>query len=264
MTSVQSSWREQDVVLNQNAPTELYFRDTEPNHIVITNSTTNTIYVAESANVSQNFHEMQIPNGGTKMFAKAKGMKRIYVWHASATADTIHVVSFYDSFNPQSIAQTQETVNTQTVTGTVDVATMPAIPAGSNNIGKVDVNSLPALPAGTNSIGQVAVNSLPALPAGTNNIGKVDVNSLPNMEGIGYSYQQVNGVVGDNVVKPSSGKVAAVVGVGSINLILKDGTNQVWNTIPGGTDKFFPIPIQCGTNITLNFDVAGTAYILYK
>jgi hypothetical protein len=261
---VQESWREQDIVLNDNAPTEVYFKDTEPNHIVIANPTTNPMYISESANVSPSFHEMSIPSGGFKMFAKPKGMKRINIWHADAGEDKIHIVSFNDDFNPQSISQTQETVNTQQITGSVDIATMPAIPSGNNNIGKVDVNSLPSLPAGNNSIGQVAVNSLPALPAGNNNLGKVDINSIPNIDQLGYSYQQVNGTAGDNVVKPTSGKIAGVVGIGSINLILKDGTNQVWNTIPGGTDKFFPFPIQCNTSIILNFDVAGTAYILYK
>ena len=42
----------------------------------------------------------------------------------------------------------------------------------------VDVTRLPALPAGTNNIGDVDVLTLPALPAGTNNIGDVDVLSL--------------------------------------------------------------------------------------
>lgn len=43
----------------------------------------------------------------------------------------------------------------------------------------VDVTRLPALPAGTNNIGDVDVLSLPSIPAGTNNIGDVDVLSLP-------------------------------------------------------------------------------------
>lgn len=44
----------------------------------------------------------------------------------------------------------------------------------------VDVTRLPALPAGTNNIGDVDVLSLPSIPAGTNNIGDVDVLSLPS------------------------------------------------------------------------------------
>ena len=77
--------------------------------------------------------------------------------------------------------------------GDVDVLTLPSIPAGNNNIGDVDIASiaagdnnignvdvvtLPSLPAGTNNIGDVDVLTLPALPAGNNNIGDVDVASV--------------------------------------------------------------------------------------
>lgn len=55
----------------------------------------------------------------------------------------------------------------------VDVITMPALPAGTNNIGDVDVLSLPTLPAGDNNIGNVDIVTIPALSAGTNYIGKV-------------------------------------------------------------------------------------------
>lgn len=55
----------------------------------------------------------------------------------------------------------------------VDVITLPALPAGSNNIGDVDVLTLPALPAGTNNIGDVDVLTLPAIPAGANTIGSI-------------------------------------------------------------------------------------------
>jgi hypothetical protein len=60
----------------------------------------------------------------------------------------------------------------------VDVTRLPALAAGTNNIGDVDVLTLPALAAGTNNIGDVDVLTLPAIPAGTNNIGDVDVASI--------------------------------------------------------------------------------------
>lgn len=64
-----------------------------------------------------------------------------------------------------------------TVSGTVGVSSLPALPAGSNAIGSVDVDSLPALPAGSNAIGTVGVTALPALSAGSNSIGSVTLNS---------------------------------------------------------------------------------------
>ncbi len=61
----------------------------------------------------------------------------------------------------------------------VSLATLPALVAGTANIGDVDVLTLPALAAGTNNIGDVDVLTLPALPAGGNNIGDVDVLTQP-------------------------------------------------------------------------------------
>jgi hypothetical protein len=58
----------------------------------------------------------------------------------------------------------------------VDVTRLPALPAGTNNIGDVDVLTLPALPAGTNNIGDVDIASI---AAGDNNIGNVDVLTVP-------------------------------------------------------------------------------------
>src|SRR5215207_460670 len=52
------------------------------------------------------------------------------------------------------------------------------LPGDAANGLDVDVTRLPALAAGTNNIGDVDVLTLPALPAGTNNIGDVDVVSF--------------------------------------------------------------------------------------
>jgi hypothetical protein len=57
-----------------------------------------------------------------------------------------------------------------------NVDTLPALPAGTNNIGDVDVLSLPALPAGNNNIGDVDLAS--ALPAGENLIGLVGSSDI--------------------------------------------------------------------------------------
>jgi hypothetical protein len=246
VTNIQESWREQDIILNDNAPTEVYFRETEPNHIVIANPTTNPMYIAESANVSPTFHEMSIPEGGFKMFAKPKNMKRIYIWHADAGEDKVHIVSFTGEFNPQSIAQTQETVTTQQLTGTMDIS------------------SLPPLPAGTNHVGSVGIDAIPPLAAGSNNIGKVDVNNLPAVDSIAYTSQHVNAVgAGDVTVKNTGGKVIGIQAITG-NVSLKDNTYQVWGKVNAGSQILFPFPVLCNTNIILNFDAAGEAYILYN
>jgi len=62
----------------------------------------------------------------------------------------------------------------------------------------VAVSSLPALAAGTNNIGDVDVASLPALAAGTNNIGDVDVASIAAGE------THVGSVAGETVHKTAT------------------------------------------------------------
>lgn len=65
------------------------------------------------------------------------------------------------------------------VDGTLD--STAAIPGDATNGLDVDVTRLPALVAGSANIGDVDVLTLPALPAGTNNIGDIDVLTLPNV-----------------------------------------------------------------------------------
>lgn len=55
-----------------------------------------------------------------------------------------------------------------TVDGTVAISSLPALVAGTANIGDVDVLTLPALPAGTANIGDVDVLTVPADPFGAN------------------------------------------------------------------------------------------------
>lgn len=60
----------------------------------------------------------------------------------------------------------------------VDVTRLPALVAGTANIGDVDVLTLPAIPAGTNNIGDVDILTI---AAGDNNIGNVDIVTIPNV-----------------------------------------------------------------------------------
>lgn len=111
----------------------------------------------------------------------------------------------------------------------VDVLTLPALPAGTNNIGDVDVLSLPALPAGTNNIGDVDVLTLPALPAGTNNIGDVDVLTLPAIP------------TGSNVI----GKInhAAAVGDGATPYKLTSAASTNATSVKGSAAKLYGIQV---------------------
>ena len=74
------------------------------------------------------------------------------------------------------------TANAGSGTQAVSLATMPALVAGSANIGDVDVLTLPALPTGTNNIGDVDVLTLPNVTVGT----------FPDNEP--FNVAQINGV----------------------------------------------------------------------
>lgn len=64
----------------------------------------------------------------------------------------------------------------------VSLASLPALPAGTNNIGDVDVLTLPALPAGSNTIGNVGLTGTVPLPAGA--ATEVTLGSLNTTAGL--------------------------------------------------------------------------------
>jgi hypothetical protein len=87
----------------------------------------------------------------------------------------------------------------------VDVLTLPALAAGTANIGDVDIASIAA---GDNNIGNVDIVTMPnvtigtmaALVAGTANIGDVDVLTLPNVTlAAGTNTNEVVGDVASDV-----------------------------------------------------------------
>ena len=128
-----------------------------------------------------------------------------------------------------STAAKQDTGNTSlgTIAGAVagsemqvDVVTLPALPAGNNNIGDVDVASLPALPAGNNNIGDVDVASI---AAGDNNIGNVDVVTLP-ADPLGAN---ADAVVAAGAAGSISAKLRAISRDIVANIVLAAGTNNI-------------------------------------
>jgi hypothetical protein len=112
--------------------------------------------------------------------------------------------------------------NAGTGTMAVSLASLPALAAGTANIGDVDVLTLPALPAGTNNIGDVDVLTLPSIPAGTALIGKVGIDQTTpgttNKVSIG-----TDGTVAINAAIPAGNNNIGDVDVASIAA----GTNRI-------------------------------------
>jgi hypothetical protein len=115
----------------------------------------------------------------------------------------------------------------QTTPGTTNgVVVTTALPAGTNAIGKLSANS------GVD-IGDVDVTSLPALAAGTNNIGDVDVLTLPvafNAGSASATTVRIVSATDDPVVAGVGGTsdAAATAGsTGSVNAKLRLATTQL-------------------------------------
>lgn len=93
-------------------------------------------------------------------------------------ADQQHAI-IDSSALPAGAATSAKQDTAQTALDAIKIAVETIDNAIAGNEVQVDILTLPALSAGTNNIGDVDVLTLPALPAGNNNIGDVDIASLP-------------------------------------------------------------------------------------
>lgn len=119
--------------------------------------------------------------------------------------------------------------------GNVDIVTLPALAAGTNNIGDVDVLTIAA---GDNNIGNVDLAS--AIPAGTNAIGKLLPNDIDVTAHTNYirKYYTSAGAATDGIIwSPASGKRWHVVSMyinisAAATITLEDdkagGDDPVW------------------------------------
>lgn len=245
------TWREQQVTLQPSQPETIYFNDTMPNYIQISNSSPNPLYIGVNGSVNSTSYDMVIPAYATRLYARMGGTSRLYLYSDAAEALSIQVSSWEDEFNPAAIAQSVELVGSgeNGLLGIVEINNiLSSLPAGDNVIGGVIIADYAAqLPTGNNKIGRVE------LDAGTQKIGKVDVDTLPAR--VGANYQKVTAsTASDIVVKSAPGTVFSVQGAD-----LYDGNTHAW------ADGFNnAIGLKCVTNITLHFAAAGDAFILYE
>lgn len=234
------TWREQRIEIPAQEQTVVYFNDTTPNHILISNSSGASIFAGTNGNVSQTSYDTVIQPYGTRLLPSMLPFNRLYVYNSGAEATTITVKSWQGEFNAAAIAQSVEMVG-----------------AGQNGLlGIVDVNYiLSPLPAGNNLIGGVQVTGFEQpLPTGNNKIGSMDINEMPNHAA---TYLKVDGKTDEiKSVKITAGVVYKIVG----DVTLYDDAAQAWAT--GDFDS--PTGLQCTKNIKLKFATDGTAFILFK
>lgn len=147
----------------------------------------------------------------------------------------------------------------------VDVLTLPALPAGTNNIGDVDVLTLPSIPAGTNNIGDVDVLTLPAIPAGSNLIGKISRPGRAKVELIRFAHSTpVTTAAYTQLVASTSAEINVldIFDSSGETLVLAVGAaasevNQIY-IFPGGNGRI-ELLIPAGSRISVKAISANTA-----
>lgn len=255
-------WSEISVPLKANTVKTINTDFGEPvNTVIVKNLNSYPIYAGLKPTLTTSDYEIIIQPNDYGMIVRPYNFTQVYLL---TTVDMTITVYFVWTQNPIVLLPNM----TKPIEATNVVVTQTAgLKAGeldldaSKRLG-VNVNALPALPAGTNNIGKVDVNALPALPAGTNNIGKVDINALPDVRPAGWTWAKINAAAaGDVTVKATPGKVAWLLNDSAATIMLKDGTVQAWKA---GDIITYGCPINCLTSIVVNFSAAGTAWILYS
>lgn len=166
------SFREQIVDLRAGVVNEIYFIDTKPNFIYVTNLGAAELYVDDQPNVTSSSYEVLAGTLMKRSLVKPLGIQKLYIY--TEAEGKVKVESGIAELSLADIPMTQivATLSNSLSISKVDVEKIiQALPAGNNNIGNVDIASMP----------DVNIAALPALPAGNNNIGDVDVVGWSSM-----------------------------------------------------------------------------------
>lgn len=197
------SWREQTVenVGMGNIKT-VYFDDTKPNYILLSNPGPLPLYVSTNPNVSNVDADMVIPAYGRQLFAQAFGVKELFFVCYDGEIHNVRLKSWEGEFDPVSINQTMQTVPQ----------------AEDLNLGNVIVTNFPSNVEINNDLG----NPVPVS-------GNVGINNFP-------ATQPVSGTVGVNNF-PETQPVSGTVGVNNF-----PETQAVAGTVTIGNDTAAPVP----------------------
>lgn len=243
------TWREQRHTLQPLTSETIYFNDTNPNHILISNTAAAPLYIGVNGNVNPQSYDIVIPPYGTRLYARMMGSNRVYLFSDSIESVSVQVTSWEDDFNAASVSQSVEMIG-----------------AGANGLlGIVEVNNILApLPNGTNIIGGVYIADFAVpLPTGNNKIGLVEVDKgsmeVTSLPQDGAKFKKVTAATASDVsVTDVKGFVYQVASDKPVQIL--DGTTQAW--MPGNFKS--DTPLICNTKIVLRFTEPGDAYILYK
>ena len=162
----------------------------------------------------------------------------------------------------------------------VDVTRLPALAAGTNNIGDVDVASLPgtvaaditAIKTATELIdnaiagSEMQVDVVAALPAGTNNIGDIDVLSLPAAATATLSNVATSNASAQLLASNAARKGAIIYNDSLVVMYVKFGTTAsatsfTYYLVAGATLELPSSPVYTGRIDAILASSTGTARV---
>jgi len=192
---IKTTQREYRTTVAASAPAQrIIFNAMEnkfPNVFQITNYGAQALFIGTLPTVSalKDFI-ISIPGGGgSAVYTDPSSLREMYLYSLSDANIIIKSWAADEVFSSDLYQTLATTIINSVLTSSVTLAA--ALPAGTNKIGVVDIENMPAialsnvdiaslpeLPAGDNNIGNVDVVTLPSIPAGNNNIGDVDVTTI--------------------------------------------------------------------------------------
>lgn len=141
----EKSWREQTIDnVGAGDRKVIYFDDTKPNYVLLSNPCHSPLYVSSSPAVSDQEADIIVPVNGVQLYSQAHGLKEMYIICYDNDLHKVRVKSWEGEFDPATINQTQKTVpqyedqslgnvtvtnfpNIQDIQGDVAISNFPAV-----------------------------------------------------------------------------------------------------------------------------------------
>lgn len=235
------TFREQRAILPAKGATDVYFNDTRPNYIAISNPAASSLYMGLNGNTSPNNYDITIPPYATKQWIKPAGTSMITIYNNSDEDIGVTLQSWEGEFDPSAMSQSTEIVggSTDGLLGIVTIAQM-----------------LSGLPEGTNLLGRILIEDFAnPLPSGNNMIGRVELENVQPfaIKPTPRNAKKVNVSESTTNIKGGAGVVYALH-----NLILLDGTSEIW-----GADYQSENGIKCSNSINVKSVGDQAGYIIF-
>jgi hypothetical protein len=215
----EKTWREQTVQnVGMGNVRTAYFKDTDPNYILISNTCPSPLYISTSPRVSDSEADMIVPAFGRQLFSQAHGIEELFLLCYDSDAHSVRLKSWEGEFDPASIPQTTDTSNSNP----------------NQKLGNVTVTNFPS-EQDVNVLNDIRISNFPATQ---------DVNLSTSGIVLPVDIQGLN--VGTGEVLPVSVTDNAIVTQYEVGSIVDPTQNKLFNHDVKG--KSFAVAVRWGTN----------------